>query len=80
MKIYKFNSFWFELRQELTVIERETYSLLEWLGDVVGLFDGLKLIFKILIVPLTSFALKAELLSEIWKSKKKASTSDRPGK
>ena len=30
-----------KLSQEQTVIERSTYSLLEWIGDIGGLFDGL---------------------------------------
>ena len=40
------------------IIERKTYSLLEWLGDVGGLYDGLMLIFNILIGPITAYRLK----------------------
>ena len=40
-RLYKFNSMWLELDKEHQIIQRQTYSLLEWLGDVGGLFDGL---------------------------------------
>ena len=41
---YKFVSLWFELSQSLITTERKTYSILEWIGDVGGLFDGLMII------------------------------------
>ena len=37
--IYKFNSFWFELRQNASTIERETYSFLDWMGDTVACME-----------------------------------------
>ena len=46
------------------VIERSTYSVLEWLGDVGGLFDMLKLIGGILMGPISAFNLKATLLKQ----------------
>ena len=41
--------------------------MLEWLGDVGGLFDALSLIGKILLGPLSAFALKSELLTSVFK-------------
>ena len=70
-KIYKFNGFWFELHQKKRIIERQTYSMLEWLGDVGGLFDGLILISRFFIVPIAAFTLKTELLSQIFEIRKK---------
>ena len=32
-------------------IERQTYSALEWLGDIGGLFDMLKLLGYMLVIP-----------------------------
>jgi hypothetical protein len=49
------------------MIERQTYSLLEWLGDVGGLFDMLSLIGGSLVAPLTAFALKSELLTQTFR-------------
>ena len=42
----------------MIAIERKTYSGLEWLGDVGGLFDALVLIGSFLVGPITAFAVK----------------------
>ena len=47
----------------MTTIERKTYSLLELLGDIGGLLDGLKLIGFLLVSPIASFALKVKLMA-----------------
>ena len=64
---YKFNSIYLELSHSTEVYERSTYSLLEWLGDVGGLYDGLGLLSNFLLVPLSHFVLKARLLSSVFK-------------
>ena len=58
---FKLNSVLLNLSQEQTNIERETYSLLEWIGDIGGLFDGLRLAASLFIAPVASYALKSEL-------------------
>ena len=67
--IYKLNSFIINLSQDHTVIERQTYSLLEWIGDIGGLFDGLLLLGRNLIAPFAAFALKSALFTEIFAHK-----------
>ena len=49
------------------VIERQTYSFLEWLGDIGGLYDALRLIGLLMMSPFSSFFLKAELLSQVFR-------------
>ena len=39
--VYQYGSFVISQGQDLTLIDRSTYSVLEWLGDVGGLFGGL---------------------------------------
>lgn len=73
--IYKFNSYWLELRQLHTVIERETYSLLDMMGDVGGLYSGLCLIALNIIKPIASRAMKSELLIRAFKNVKGIKTS-----
>jgi len=63
---YKFISLDLMLGPNMVKHERETYSLLEWLGDVGGLFDALKIIGHWLVVPSASYALKTELVSSIF--------------
>ena len=65
--VYKFNSIWMELRQYKIVIDRQTYSLLEWLGDVGGLYDGLDIMFRFLLGPFAIFNLNSELLARVEK-------------
>ena len=47
----------------MTTIERQTYSILDWLGDVGGLLDGLKIIGSLLIAPIASFTMRVELFN-----------------
>ena len=54
------------LKLETITYERTTYSILDWLGDIGGLFDGLVLGAQVLLTPITAFALRRELLSEIF--------------
>ena len=53
---FKFSSFWLEQGQSKTKIERSTYGLLDCLGDVGGLYDGLNLLIGPLV---SSFAYRA---------------------
>ena len=64
---YKFGSLWLNLSTDLQVVQRKTYSLLEWLGDIGGLFDALKYLGLLLILPFRTFTLKVELLSSIFR-------------
>ena len=50
------------LNRNIVVIERQTYSLLEWVGDIGGLFDGLYYIMRFFIVPIATKSMKYELL------------------
>lgn len=51
------------------IINRETYSLLDWLGDLGGLFDALFLIFSLIVAPVASFSMRATLLSKFFRFK-----------
>ena len=61
--MYKFNSFWIELSQSLTTVERQTYSVLEFVGDVGGLFEGLSRFGFLFVAPIATFAMRMELLT-----------------
>ena len=49
------------LDQNISQIERSTYGFLEWLGDIGGLYDAMRIIAMIIVYPVSSFSLKAEL-------------------
>ena len=54
----------------MLTIERSSYSALDWLGDVGGLYDGLKLIAEYLIGPVAYYFLNTEQYSQIFGSAK----------
>ena len=49
------------LNSDAIKINRKTDSLLDWLGDWGGLFDGLSLIARFLINPYTLYMLESSL-------------------
>ena len=49
---YKFVSLAFKHGKSLVAIDRQTYSLLDWLGDWGGLMDALFMIAEVIIAPL----------------------------
>ena len=55
------------MKQTMIKTERATYSALEWLGDIGGLFDGLKIIATILVAPLSALAANDLLLTQVFK-------------
>ena len=66
---YKFASFDLYVSFDSYVTERETYNLLDWLGDIGGLCDALVYMSEMLILPLSVYTLKAELLSSLFRRK-----------
>ena len=66
-KEYKITSAWITLSMDQIVVERQTYSILEWLGDVGGLFDMLGLIGGGLVAPFSAFAVKAEMMTSAFR-------------
>ena len=39
--------------------------MLEWVGDIGGLFDGMRIVAQILIAPISSYALKAAMMTRV---------------
>ena len=49
------------------MFNRETYGILEWLGDIGGLTDALILIGKFLLLPFNTFNLSSFLLQNLFR-------------
>ena len=64
---YKLASFWIEFGQSLTVTERQTYSFLDLVGDVGGLWDGLSLFAGIGLAPFAMYAMRSTILREAFR-------------
>ena len=54
---YKFYSFEIELSKDLHQVNRQTYSILDWLGDCGGLLDALFTIGELLAGPFSIHAI-----------------------
>ena len=50
-------------------MSRETYGVLDALGDVGGLYDALRFLVQILLIPLTNYAYQSLLLNNIFNTK-----------
>ena len=63
---YKITSISVLLNPDKVEYERHTYSLLEWLGDIGGLYDALGHIGTLFVRPVAMFALNSAMLSSIF--------------
>ena len=50
-------------------MQRETYDLLSWLGDIGGLIDALRYAITFLMAPYTAFSAKSKLLRSLFRMK-----------
>ena len=66
---YKFASIEFNMNLDTVVISRETYSILDWLGDIGGLNGILLSIFEIGIAPFAGFSLQRFLLTNMFRKR-----------
>ena len=46
---------------DVRAISRQTYGVLDWMGDWGGLMDALKLLAQLLIMPFQNFAIVSSL-------------------
>ena len=64
---YKFLSFSIERDYDVIKTSRQTYGLLDWLGDLGGLRDALKNILELLLIPLVNKAYKITVASTLFR-------------
>ena len=69
LRRYKYASLSVNVGPDKLIINRETYSVLDWLGDLGGLFDALVLICSVIVTPVATFSMKATLLSKLFSFK-----------
>ena len=63
---YKFTSLEINFSQDQLLIDRSTYSFLDWLGDVGGLLGALMSIGAFITKPISTFTLDAMLLTNVF--------------
>ena len=67
---YKFASIIFWPSNEVIKSSRQTYSLLDWLGDIGGLNDALFIILEVALIPFKRFTLGSFVLTRLFRFKK----------
>ena len=68
---FQFSRVMFSRSMDLITHSRQTYGLLEWIGDVGGLLDGLYIAGSFLVSPFAAIALNQKLNKKlIWWFKK----------
>ena len=53
----------------MTITNRENYGLLDWLGDLGGLFDALYLICRFFVAPVAAFNMQAVLMTNFFRER-----------
>ena len=68
------------LSPDLKIWTRETYSILDYLGDLGGLYDALYLILNFIAAPIASFNMQSAIMSDTftviksWRPERRQST------
>ena len=73
---YKFCSMHIVLDDSLTTYNRQTYSSLDFLGDLGGLYDALRYLFKALLIPFITFQREQAIMKSLFSQKKPIETED----
>ena len=63
---YKYVSMELNFSQDLHVTTRQTYSLLDWLGDIGGLLDALRYTVQLLMLPYVGYTSKTFLMTRLF--------------
>ena len=59
---YKYMSFAIEMSPDLQMTSRQTYSILDFMGDLGGLAEALNFLVYIMLVPFTTFHFQSNLM------------------
>ena len=70
--MFKFGSIEINMSQDQITWNRQTYSILDYIGDLGGLLDGLRYACTFIIAPFQSFQLHQLLLTIIFKYRPRA--------
>ena len=73
---FMYTSMEIKMSLDLVTWTRQTYSLLDWLGDLGGLFDALWYIAHFIVQPASAFVLKTTLLASFFRLQEKPKFGD----
>ena len=64
---YKFGSIEINIDSTTNKINRQTYHILDWLGDIGGFTDALFIIFELSLMPFTMFYQASVLMTRLFR-------------
>ena len=64
---YKYLSVEINFDMDLVSWQRNTYSILDWLGALGGLYDSLYFIIKAIVMPISTFTLHSTILKDFFR-------------
>ena len=73
---YKFASIEINFTLDQKVWTRQTYSFLDWLGDLGGLYDAIYLMMLVFLSPFTAFTLRVSMLTSFFRLKGESFNSE----
>ena len=65
--MFKYASVEINMTLDLRRWQRQTYSILDWLGDLGGLYDSLFILCRFLISPIASYTLQQAFFSKMFR-------------
>ena len=74
-ELYKFASWELNMHSDRVNWNRQTYSLLDWLGDLGGLVESLFFIFHLVVNSVSAFSLQTRLAESLFSIKKRSRKS-----
>ena len=63
------------MSQDLITWNRQTYSVLDYIGDLGGLLDGLKYVCLLIALPFSNFSLSQLILTQIFRYRPRESSN-----
>ena len=76
---YKFGSWELNMHKDRINWNRQTYSLLDWLGDLGGLIDALVYLSKAIVASLSGHSLRVNLTKSFVKVRKQSKSTKYSG-
>ena len=76
--LFKFSSIEVNLDLRVRIINRQTYDVLGWLGDLGGLIDALYYIIFFILSPYTSYRLKSKILRGLFRMQPHHEDDEKP--
>ena len=66
----------YEMHLNIRTYDREVYNVLDWIGDIGGLLDGLRLLFALAVAVLTYKKYQTFMVAQLYQYQSKSDDDD----